>query len=115
MHTLKRNLQHSIYQLLALFPAIVLLGARQVGKSTLVKEILPKAHYFDLEKDSDFERINNDPELLFKEESGCFIFDEAQKSEKLFRAIRVEIDRQRQTNGRFLITPCVRVVVASIF
>ena len=104
MHDLKRNLYKSVHSLLELFPAVILLGARQVGKSTQVKHILPDANYFDLEKDSDFTRINNDPELLFKEETGSFIFDEAQKSPALFMAIRVEIDQKRSTNGRFIIT-----------
>jgi len=104
MHTLKRNSIPSILSLLELFPAVILLGARQVGKSTEVKQILPNAHYFDLEKDSDYTRINNDPELLFKEENGTFIFDEAQRLPKLFYAIRVEIDQHRKQNGRFLIT-----------
>ncbi|MCU7835292.1 MAG: AAA family ATPase [gamma proteobacterium symbiont of Taylorina sp.] len=104
MHTLKRNSIQSILSLLDLFPAVVLLGARQVGKSTQVKQILPDAHYFDLEKDSDYTRIFDDPELLFKEQHGAFIFDEAQRLPKLFQAIRVEVDRNRSQNGRFLIT-----------
>jgi len=104
MHTLKRNYQQTIPSLLELFPAVVLLGARQVGKSTLVKSLLPKAKYFDLEKEQDYNRIEHAPELVFNEFPNEIIFDEAQRLPKLFQYLRVEIDKNREKNGRFLIT-----------
>ena len=48
------------------FPAIVILGPRQVGKTTLVKLIAKtskkKTIYLDLEKHSDFQKLNRDAE-----------------------------------------------------
>lgn len=67
MYTSRKFIENSIRYLLDKFPAVVLLGARQVGKSTLLKKILPEAHFFDLENASDSERINEDCELLFQE------------------------------------------------
>ncbi len=58
MHTLIRNQAASITQLLDLFPVVVLLGARQVGKSTLSQMVLPNAKKFDLERESDFIRVD---------------------------------------------------------
>lgn len=104
MHTLSRNYEKSISYLLDNFPVVVLLGGRQVGKSTLLKRLRPEAHFFDLEDSSDFERIDSDPALIFKELDGCFIFDEAQFSPNLFKALRVEVDRDRQAFGKFLIS-----------
>jgi len=48
----KRAISDSVYYLLQHFPAVVVLGARQVGKSTLIRHLLPEASFFDLERDS---------------------------------------------------------------
>lgn len=89
---------------MANFPAVVVLGARQVGKSTLIKQVLPDAVFFDLEKDSDFQRISDDPVLLLQEVDKPIIFDEAQLSPALFKALRVNIDEKRSKNGQFLLS-----------
>ncbi len=104
MSGLKRNITESINYLLNHFPCVVILGARQVGKSTLLKQILPNASFFDLERDADFQRINNDPELLLQETNRPIIFDEAQISASLFKALRVEIDKNRNQAGQFLLS-----------
>ena len=99
MHIKNRNIQKYIFELLNSFPAVVVLGARQVGKSTLLKLLLPNANYFDLERRSDFQRVSDDPELIFRETDGPYDFDEAQLSPSLFNALRVEIDRHRERKG----------------
>ncbi|MEE8056215.1 MAG: ATP-binding protein [Pseudomonadales bacterium] len=104
MHIKPRNTHSTLCKLLANFPAVVVLGARQVGKSTLLKALLPKANYFDLERRSDFQRVAEDPELVFRESDGPFIFDEAQLAPTLFNALRVEIDQHRDRNGHFLLS-----------
>ena len=104
MHTLSRNQVASIIQLLDLFPVVVILGARQVGKSTLSQIVLPNAKKFDLERESDFLRVDSEPELLFNEVDRPIIIDEAQKSTRLFEALRVYIDANREQNGQFLLT-----------
>lgn len=104
MSYMRRDIEQSIHYLLQHFPAIVVLGARQVGKSTLLRHVLPDAAFFDLERDSDFQRVNDDPALLLQETSRPVIFDEAQLSVSLFRALRVAIDQQRDKSGQFLIS-----------
>ncbi len=80
MSYLKRGAAASVRYLLEHFPAVVVLGARQVGKSTLIRQVLPDAAFFDLERDSDFRRVNDDPQLLLQEVDRPIIFDEAQLS-----------------------------------
>lgn len=104
MSYIKRSVTDSIDYLLRHFPAVVVLGARQVGKSTLIRHILPDAPLFDLERESDFQRVNDDPGLLLHEISRPVIFDEAQLSPGLFRALRVAIDQQRDLPGQFLLS-----------
>lgn len=103
MYTCRKSIVDSIVYLMNNFPAVVLLGARQVGKSTLLKEVCPKGNFFDLENEKDLKRIE-DPFLLFNELRPPYIFDEAQISPSLFKALRVEIDRERNINGRFLLS-----------
>jgi uncharacterized protein len=93
--------------LLAEFPAIALLGPRQVGKTTLAK-LLVKKHqkeilYFDLESDTDIAKLK-DPEYIFNEyKDHCIILDEVQRAPKLFSQLRPIIDHYRKP-GRFILT-----------
>lgn len=50
MNDIKRNLEPKITELMRYFPAVVILDARQTGKTTLAKRLLPDWAYIDLEK-----------------------------------------------------------------
>ncbi len=100
-----RDCLSSLQYLLKNFPAVAVLGSRQSGKTTLLKQLLPKAPFFDLEKQSDYDRIAKDPEFFLSQYSNqTIILDEAQHLPSLFDALRVAIDKYRQKNGRFLIS-----------
>lgn len=65
--------------------SLFLWGARQVGKSTMLKERFPNAHYYDLLKNEEFERLLRRPQLLREELAQCnekslVIIDEVQDS-----------------------------------
>ncbi len=104
MHIKTRNIQKYIVELLDNFPAVVMLGARQVGKSTLLTALLPEANFFDLERRTDYQRVSDNPEVVFREADGPFVFDEAQLVPSLFNALRVEIDSHRERKGQFLLS-----------
>lgn len=102
--SVQRNLQEKITRLLALFPAVAIIGARQVGKTTLAKAIAPDWTYLDLENPNDWQRIHDDPLLFFKQYPEKVIIDEAQMNSSLFKVLRGVIDANRNQYGRFLIT-----------
>ena len=102
INMLNRNLKEKTLQYLEMFPCVVLLGARQVGKSTLLKQVLPTAKFYDLENLNDFDYINNDPKLFLDSQSTPLVIDEAQFCPDIFKALRVKIDEAREVNGRFL-------------
>lgn len=104
VNVLQRSLIKKIKESLKNFPCVVILGARQVGKTTLLKMVLPNAKFFDLEKISDFDYINSDPELFLDNQKEPIVIDEAQLSHKLFNALRVKIDEDRHKTGRFLLS-----------
>ncbi|MCD6045492.1 MAG: ATPase protein [Gammaproteobacteria bacterium] len=99
-----RNISFKINQLLEYFPAVVILGARQSGKTTLAKALRPDWLYCDLERASDFNRIEHDPEFFFQQYPQHIIIDEAQRSPKLFETLRGVIDHQRNIPGRFILS-----------
>lgn len=74
-----------------------ILGARQVGKSTLARMIAAERRgtvtFFDLENDEDLARLS-DPLLALRELRGLVIIDEIQHHPELFRALRVLADRE---------------------
>ncbi|MCB1828420.1 MAG: ATP-binding protein, partial [Coxiellaceae bacterium] len=100
----QRNIFPYLSDLLDKYPVVAILGARQVGKTTLAKDVAPEFRYMDLERPSDFDRLANDPEFFFKQHPEQVIFDEAQILPELFPVLRGVIDERRAQKGRFIIT-----------
>jgi predicted AAA+ superfamily ATPase len=82
------------------FPAVLILGPRQCGKTTLARQKV-EGSYFDLEKPSDYNVFADDPELAIRQLPGVMILDEAQQLPRLFSVLRAVIDEDRGRNGRF--------------
>lgn len=99
-----RNISQYIKELLDIYPVIAIIGARQVGKTTLAKTIASDFIYIDFEKTNDFDRLSSDPEFFFKQHPSHVIFDEAQLLPNLFPTLRSVIDENREEKGRFIIT-----------
>lgn len=89
---------------MARFPVTGIVGTRQVGKTTLAKQLLldTDAIYLDLEKNSDINKLN-DPELFFfQNQDKTIILDEIQHQPTIFPLLRAVIDENRKP-GRFII------------
>ena len=85
-------------------PVVAVLGARQVGKTTLARQIAaaaPRATMFDLERAGDVARLA-DPELALGHLRGLVVLDEIQRRPDLFPALRVLADRPLRP-ARFLV------------
>ena len=88
--------------LLRSFPAVLLVGPRQCGKSTLARHALPKWTHLDLERPSDLAMVTADLEGFFETRSRLVAIDEAQRLPEMFAALRHVIDRSKG-KGRFLL------------
>lgn len=103
---IKRDLQTDIEHSLKKFPVVSIIGSRQVGKTTLAKEILKSAGkdaiYLDLELPSDLNKLHDSELYLQENEDKMVIIDEVQKMPELFPVLRALIDKKRK-NGRFLL------------
>jgi len=88
--------------------AVVLLGPRQVGKTTLALEIAGQrpSVYLDLERDAD-RQVLTEPDLYLDEQVGkLVILDEVQQMPGLFQSLRGQIDMRRRKgfrSGQFLL------------
>ena len=105
----QRQSQQRLIQRLQQFPAVGLLGPRQVGKTTLAfaqKALYPDALYLDLELPS-AQRQMDDPEAFLMAHAQQFvILDEVQRMPELFGILRGVIDQRRrmgQASGQFLL------------
>jgi len=87
------------------FPVVALLGARQIGKTTLAglaaKQYKKPVHRFDLEDPIDLARLD-DPMLALASLRGLVILDEVQRRPNLFPVLRVLADRKPKP-ARFLV------------
>ena len=109
MHNLhnftKRRLETEVYKRLEVFSAVLILGSRQCGKSTLVKMIAEGREdflYLDLQNMADLNKLS-EPQLFFEANKHAVIcFDEIQQTPHLFSVLRSEIDRDRRA-GRFIL------------
>lgn len=105
---IERRIKPELVERLAEVPAVALLGPRQVGKTTLAREIgdSRQSLYLDLESDADRAKLS-DPELYLEgHEDKLVILDEVHRLPGLFQILRGLIDRGRRKGlvaGRFLL------------
>ncbi len=102
---LKRRLFSGIDSRLRQQPAVVLLGPRQVGKTTLAREVAaawPGAVFLDMEDESDRARLAQPPAFFARYRDRLVVIDEVQALPEIFSALRPEIDADRRP-GRFLL------------
>ncbi|MCX6904896.1 MAG: ATP-binding protein [Verrucomicrobia bacterium] len=99
----RRRFLEQIEERLGWAPVVALLGARQVGKTTLARQFVAgrEAHYFDLESPATQE-LMQEPATRLERLTGLVVLDEAQRIPKLFPLLRVLADR-RPLPARFLI------------
>lgn len=101
----RREMELVLKETVKQFPALIVTGPRQSGKTTLLKHLFARSHrYVSMD--------NPDLRLMAKDEPGLFlenypppvIIDEIQYAPGIFSHIKLLIDRDRQKSGRFILT-----------
>ena len=107
---IKRYAETELVQLLEQFPAAAILGPRQIGKTTLARQIAartkPSPVYLDLENPIDLAKLDDPGQYFQTHTDRLIILDEIQRTPGLFQVLRGVIDRRRragQQAGQFLI------------
>jgi predicted AAA+ superfamily ATPase len=100
-----RHIESSLKEYTNLFPVTAILGPRQCGKSTLIREFIknrPNMLYMDLESQSEREKLKNPEQFFSHNQDKQFCLDEIQRVPQIFESLRSIIDKDREA-GRFII------------
>ena len=103
MDYLFRGMSQKFWQMCGHFPAIVVSGARQVGKTTFLQHMLPDADYVVFDPVIDIENARREPDMFLDNHRTPLILDEIQYAPEVVAAIKRRIDKNR-TPGAYLLT-----------
>ena len=103
---IKRSLENRVEYLADHFPVILVTGARQVGKTTMLKKITgdkEDIQYVTLDHPRIRQLAKEDPELFLQQYKAPVIIDEIQYAPELLPFIKIRVDENRQ-NGMYYLT-----------
>lgn len=100
----RRLISNRLERLTRYFPVTVVSGARQVGKTTLLKHLFPQHDYVVFDASIDIEGARRDPDLFLRNHPAPLILDEIQYAPELVSAIKRAVDRSPDTAGQFVLT-----------
>lgn len=102
---IKRSLEPVLEKALSEFPALVVTGPRQSGKTTLLQHLFGGSHhYVSLEPPDVRVSAENDPRAFLEMHPPPVVFDEVQYAPNLLPYIKEKIDADRDRTGRYLLT-----------
>ena len=100
----RRALEEKISEISMSRPVLLLTGARQVGKSSLLSKLYKKTKYVTLDKVLLAEEAKENPSAFLGKFSPPIILDEVQYAPELFRHLKIIVDKNRQKYGQWLLT-----------
>lgn len=98
-----RQLESKFLKMSNFFKAVLVTGARQVGKTTMLKHLSENRTYVSLDDTDNLSLAKQDPKLFFMRYKPPIIIDEVQKAPELFPYIKIICDESEQT-GLFWLT-----------
>lgn len=101
---IRREISEKLISLSKQVPVVTIIGPRQSGKTTLVKECFPEYTYVNLEDPITRMLAKDDYKSFFETYKQPLIIDEVQRVPELLSAIQVIVDSDRENNGRFILT-----------
>lgn len=113
MNTIERAITPRLLAALSDTPAVMLVGPRQAGKSTLVQALAAGAHPADYVTLDDLRTLNaarSDPVGMIDRAAGPLVIDEIQRAPELLLPVKAAIDRDRRP-GRFILTGSAQVML----
>lgn len=103
MMIIKRNIEPEILALAKEYPVVTVLGPRQAGKTTLVRQCFPEKPYVNLEHPEIRAIAHADPKYFLGQYPDGAIFDEIQRLPELLSYLQVIVD-EKKINGLFILT-----------
>ena len=100
---LHRSIEYFLQKAIRQTKVILITGARQTGKTTVIKNTFPEFNYITLDDENMLMLAKQDPSLFFKDQDFPLIIDEVQYAEELFRTIKLLVDRNTE-KGQMILT-----------
>ena len=100
----KRGVTDKLKKLVKAFPVVVVSGARQVGKTTLLRHVFPDLDYVAFDPSIDVENARAEPDLFLHNHRLPLVLDEIQYAPELVSAIKRRVDEAQARPGMFLLT-----------
>lgn len=85
-------------------PVVVLTGARQTGKTSLLRRLFPEHGFVSLDLPTEAEQAERAPEAFLRRHPAAAIIDEVQYAPALFRHLKAVVDADRRRSGQYLLT-----------
>jgi uncharacterized protein len=104
MRYIPRALEDVVRQAVRHFPALVVTGPRRAGKTTLLRQLFPKAQYGLLEDPDILGRIRSDPRGFLEDLRPPVVLDEIQNAPELLSYVRTLVDAAPRRMGQWLFT-----------
>jgi predicted AAA+ superfamily ATPase len=98
-----RHIEAQVKRLAQSFKIVLILGARQVGKSTLLKHLFPKSKCIVFDPIEDLHNARKDPDLFLNAFPAPLILDEVQYAPELLSALKRRVD-QSDAKGQYFLT-----------
>jgi predicted AAA+ superfamily ATPase len=99
-----RDISPLISRLVTQRPVVVVTGARQVGKTTLLKRLLPSHQFASLDLPLEAALAEEQPKSFLAQHPPPLLIDEVQYAPGVFRHVKVDVDAHREQAGRFVLT-----------
>jgi len=100
----ERILTDKLLKLVGAFPVVVVSGARQVGKTTLLRHVFPDYDYAVFDPSIDLERARSEPDLFLRNHPSPVILDEIQYAPELVSAVKRRVDASDARPGMYLMS-----------
>jgi len=100
----ERILTSRLRKLVEAFPVVVVSGARQVGKTTLLRHVFPDYDYVVFDPSIDLENARSEPDLFLRNHPSPLVLDEIQYAAELVSAIKRHVDASNSRPGMYLMS-----------
>ena len=99
-----RDLEAGVRRSARTRPVVVLTGARQTGKTSLLRRMFPGHAFVSLDLPTEAAQAEQEPDVFLARYPPPVIIDEVQYAPGVFRHVKAEVDRHRTRTGQFLLT-----------
>jgi len=100
----ERILTSKLLKLVEAFPVVVVSGARQVGKTTLLRHVFPDYDYAVFDPSIDLENARGEPDLFLRNHPSPVVLDEIQYAPELVSAVKRQVDASNSRPGMYLMS-----------